>query len=264
MFQTQKVTRQMKKVVKIVALFAALGISCNHYIAFAQFIPEPIYIFELPTAGVLRKGEFSVESNFFKFGGLRLAFNLAPFKNFIFGASFGGTYLIGVSKIQFQKYPGILLKYRLIDEEMSFPAIALGVSTQGFGPFYGNENRFETFSPGVFLVGSKAFKNYLGTFDLHLGFNYSFEPKPRDRTISFYVGLCQTALNFIRLNLEYNANLDEGTNIMLKNKGLLNFSIDFFLRYNIKFGISLKDLLGNLKNTTSPERNLFFQYTGNF
>ncbi|MFN3780762.1 MAG: hypothetical protein ACK4SO_01145, partial [Candidatus Kapaibacteriota bacterium] len=168
------------------------------------------------------------------------------------------------SKIQFQKYPGIFLKYRFIDENPSLPAFALGISTQGFGPYYENDNRFETFSPGVFLVASKALKNYFGIFDLHLGFNFSFEPKPRDRTINFYLGFCQTALNVLRLNLEYNANLDEKTNTVLKNKGMLNFSLDFLLTYNIKFGINLKDLLGNLKNTTSPERNLFFRYTQKF
>ncbi|MFN3780763.1 MAG: hypothetical protein ACK4SO_01150 [Candidatus Kapaibacteriota bacterium] len=78
----------MKKVIKILAIITALGASCNHYVAYTQFIQEPVYISELPTAGVLKKGEFSLESNFFKSGGLRLAFNLAPFENFIFGASF--------------------------------------------------------------------------------------------------------------------------------------------------------------------------------
>lgn len=264
MSQTLKVTKQMKKVSNYSLLLTIICFCCTFTVAYSKSMQEPIYIIELPSAGVLNKGQFSMEANFFKLGGLRLAFNLAPFKNFIFGASFGGTNIIGVSKIQFQKYPGIQLKYRFIDESQRFPAIAFGIATQGYGPYDDNQNRFQTFSPGVFLVASKAFQNYFGLFDIHFGLNYSLDPKPRDRGVNFFFGLCQTAWDFFRLNLEYNANLDEKTYIVLKNKGILNISMNFFLSYNLVFGITFKDLLGNFNNTNSPERNLFIQYTGKF
>lgn len=233
-------------------------------LALASQFQEPTKIVELLSAGVFSKGTYAIESNFFKSNGLRLALDFAPFSNLNIGVSFGGTNIIGSSSITFQELPAVTIKFRFLDEKLNFPALAIGVSTQGFGPYYTGLKRFETFSPGVFLVGSKAFKNIIGIFDVHLGANYSFEPKPSARSVNFYLGMCQTMFDYFRVNIEYNANLDEHTKEIMKSKGLLNFSIDISLAQNVKFGLIFKDLLGNIQNQDKPERNISIGYTGRF
>ncbi|MCX7908832.1 MAG: YjbH domain-containing protein [Ignavibacteria bacterium] len=229
-----------------------------------QSLKEPTKIVELQTAGVNSKGTFSVESWFFKSGGLRIELNFTPFSNFILGVSYGGTNLIGSSNATFQNLPGLLVKFRVVEEKINFPAFAVGISTQGFGPYYLQYHRFETLSPGIFFVGSKAFKNFLGICDLHLGLNYSLELKPKQRAINFYAGVGQKISNFLRFSFEYNSNLDEKSSELMRSKGLLNTSLYVYLSPNVQIGLIFKDLLTNIKSQNSPERNLELIYSGSF
>ncbi|MCX7880539.1 MAG: hypothetical protein N2517_07740 [Ignavibacteria bacterium] len=223
---------------------------------------EPIEIVELQSAGILPKGFFDVQTNLFTSGGVRMSFRLSPLKNINLGLSFGGTNIIGTGKVSFQNLPGVLLKFRPIDEKITFPAISFGFSTQGFGPYNYENKTFETFSEGIFAVASKSFTNFLGYFDTHLGINYSFEPRPKDRKINLFVGISQEMFNILQLNLEYNTTLADTIN--MKGKGLLNFSAAFWLTNNLCVGLILKDLTNNIKQRSNPERNLMLRYIGNF
>ncbi len=225
---------------------------------------EPIEIVELPTAGILPKGTFVIQSNFFSNGGMRIGFLLSPFSNFMLGISYSGTNIIGSGEVIFQHLPGVQIGFRFLDERINFPALSIGLSTQGFGYYKKDVERFQTYSPGFYLVASKGFKNLLGIFDISLGINYSLEPKPSRRGINLYGGFSQFILRYLKLNLEYNSNLDETTNDVMTRKGLLNFSTVFMLNPNVKIGLILKDLLGNLRSSSAIERNIVIQYSGEF
>lgn len=228
---------------------------------------EPLQIVELPTAGIVGRNGFTINSEFFHSGGIRFDFYTSLIKDFLFGFSFSGTKIVGSSKlsdIDFQRFPGIFLKYRLIDEKISFPAIAVGFSSQGFGEYSFDASRFETYSPGLFIIGSKSFKNSLGFFTAHLGMNYSFEPKVKNRALNFYIGLQQEYKDILAINLEYNATLDEVPGEYLTSRGLLNFMFQVYVYSNFTIGLIEKDLLLHFKNRTSSERKIFIQYIDNF
>lgn len=228
---------------------------------------EPLQIVELPTAGIVERNGFAINSEFFHSGGIRFDFYASLINDFIFGSSFSGTKIVGsekLSDIDFQRYPGIFLKYRLFDEKISFPAIAVGFSTQGFGEYSSDASRFETYSPGLFIVGSKSFKNSLGFFTAHLGMNYSLEPKVKNRALNFYIGLQQEYKNLLAINLEYNATRDESSGDYLKSKGLLNFMFQVYIYNNFTIGLIEKDLLLHFKNQSSSERKIFIQYISKF
>ena len=266
MFQPQKdIIRLMKKKVRrrsSTAFFVFLLLF--HFFPENSKSAEPIEIVELPTAGILSKGTYAIQSNFFANGGMRLGFLFAPFTNFMLGISFGGTNIVGSGEATFQKLPAVHLSFRFLDEKTTFPALALGISTQGYGYYDSRLQRFQTYSPGIFFVASKGFKNFLGIVDFHLGMNYSFEPKPSERNVNIYAGVAQSVIDYIQLNLEFNSNLDEKTTEVMQSKGLLNISLVFLVNPNVKIGIILKDLLGNFRNGKPAERNISIQYYGKF
>jgi hypothetical protein len=225
---------------------------------------EPNYIVELQTAGCYEKGTYAIQFNSFTNGGVRFTFGVSPFNNFVLGVSYGGSNIIGTGNTTFQSLPGVILKFRFLDEKISFPALAIGVNTQGYGHYYRDTERFETYSTGVFLVASKSFTNPIGFFDIHFGVNYSFEPKPKERTPNFYFGFSQEVLQLLSLNFEYNATLEEHTNRYLSKKGIFSASLNFLLTKNITAGIIFKDLLVHLQGRTGIERNFVLHYVNYF
>ncbi|MGQ9820100.1 MAG: hypothetical protein ACUVQ1_09305 [Candidatus Kapaibacteriales bacterium] len=228
---------------------------------------EPLQIVELPTAGLVAKSSFAINSEFFHSGGIRFDFFASVVKDLLLGFSFSGINIVGsgkLSDIDFQRFPGVFIKYRLIDERILFPAIAIGLSTQGFGKYSSSARRFETYSPGIFLIGSKSFKNSLGFFTVHLGMNYSLEPAVTNRALNYYIGLEQEYQDILAINLEYNATRDEIPGEYLKSKGLLNFMFQVYVYNNFTVGLIYKDLLLHFRDRPSSERKIFIQYIGNF
>ncbi len=247
----------------------AIIILCSLVVALNSFSQtkarfEPNQIVELPTAGCYEKGTYAIQFNNFANGGVRFSLGVSPFDNFVLGVSYGGTNIIGAGDATFQNLPGVVIKFRFFDEKASFPALTIGVNTQGYGRYSREAERFETYSVGIFLVASKSFTNPVGFFDIHFGLNYSLEPKPRDRSPNFYFGFSQEALQIISLNFEFNATLDERTSQFLSKKGIINASLNFLLTKNIAVGIIFKDLLAHLQGGKGIERNFFLQYVNYF
>ncbi len=218
---------------------------------------ESRFIVEMPTAGVIPKGTFSFDMLLFTKGGMMAELSAAPFENFNMGISYSGTNIIGAGKVKWQGIPGIHLRYRIIDEKKFFPAILIGVLTQGRGEYYKDKERFTTMSPGVFAAMSKNYRWALGTIALHGGVNYSFEPAPKNRAPNVYFGLEHSLGDAAALNLEYNMNIDDSDNNFTKSKGLLNAAI----RLNISAGwtieIQVRDMLANKKGSDG-----FIRYLG--
>ncbi len=224
---------------------------------------EPTNIIELPSAGCLSKYDYQLLFYVFENGGIRTSFELTPFANTLIGISFGGTQIVGSGSPEFQSLPGVNLKFRFIDETRSFPAIAIGFSNQGYGKYISATNRFETFSPGFYLVFSKSFSNPAGFFDIHFGTNYSLEPPKSDRTINFFLGFRQDVKNIMSIVLEFNTNLNDNNKAITNKKGLLNIGFAFHLSKNVQAGVVFKDLLNHLQED-GKRRNLFLTYTSRF
>ena len=52
---------------------------------------EPTMLVDKPTAGLLKRGSYSVSSNFFQRGGVLIGITVGIFEPFTFGISYGGT-----------------------------------------------------------------------------------------------------------------------------------------------------------------------------
>ncbi len=228
----------------------------NPYFAFTQLEKENSCLVELPNAGLYNKGTTTLRTDFFSLGALRFSLNLCPFQNTMVTFS---TLLHDIDNFHL-KYLALYFKYRIVEESVGFPAVAVGLASSNFASKPNRYYPLENWAPGIILVGSKAFSNFIGIFDIHFGLNYSFEIEDSNNSLLIYSGLSQQFFKIARTNLEFSICYDERTTGGLKNKGFLNFSVDFLVSSNMKIGVAYRDLLGNLDLQRGIKRFILIEY----
>jgi hypothetical protein len=229
-----------------------------------EAIYESRYIVDMPNAGVLEKGGFSVYTQAYNNGGILLEFSAAPFTDFNMGLSFSGTNIIGYGGVKWQGLPGVHLRYRIFNETKSIPAFLIGISTQGRGSYSKDDKRFVTPSPGIFLALSKNYKWALGTLSFHGGINYSFEPAIVEKLPNLYAGLEQSLGTSVSFNLEFNSTLNDANKTYMKRKVLLNTSLRWSLAKNVTIELQARDLFQNITMNDNFNRTICLEYINLF
>jgi len=223
---------------------------------------ETLYIVDMPTAGINPPKTISFNSLFMSEGGLLLYLNYSPFKRFNCGISYGGNHVIGSQKMIFQKYPGLQISYRIVDEKLKFPALLIGVNTQGRGTYFKDDNRHTILSPGVYIASSKNFKWAVGYLALHTGINFCFDQNGDKKLPNFYIGVEQSLGKRFAVNAEYNANIDEhNTGYRYPNSiGTLNARLRCSLAERTTIDLAFKDLFGSSSKEKSVQRYIGIDY----
>jgi hypothetical protein len=227
---------------------------------------EPTMLIDKPTAGLLKRGSYSVSSNFFQNGGMLLGISVGIFEPFTFGISYGGTNIIGHEKIDMNPMPGMNAKLRLIGESSVTPALAIGFDSQGKEPYLSADTlkRYTIKSPGVYIVASKNYE-FLGNFSVHGGFNKSMETSDGDKDLNMYVGAEKSIGRDISIMMEYDfAANDNNSNAIGKGNGYLNFGFRWTWGKGIVVGFNLKNITKNQDNVSVGNRTLQIDYIGNF
>jgi hypothetical protein len=244
-------------------LLAANNAKCQSYAGDAASV-EPTMIVDKPTAGLLKRGTYSLTSNFFQQGGVLVGLSVGVFDNFSFGIAYGGTSVIGSDKIRMNPLPGVNVKLRLVDEGSMMPALALGFDSQGKEPYVDSLTRFTIKSAGFFLAGSKNY-NFLGNLSLHGGINLSLERGDGDKDPNFYLGVEKSIGKDISLFAEYDfANNDNNTNALGKGKGYLNLAFRWSWGKGLVVGFDLKNVFKNQDNIQIGNRVLQVDFIGAF
>lgn len=225
---------------------------------------ESRFIVDMPTAGLIHKGSYSVSAIAFPGGGLLAELNASPWVNFNFGISYSATNVIGTGKLTWQNLPGINLRYRALDETARYPALLLGFSNQGRGSYIPSKKRFNTYSPGLYASLSKNFRWALGTIALHGGAGYSFEPPPDTRCPNIYLGIEQSVSTPASINIEYNANFDDRDVTVIERSGLLNAALRLSVIDGLTIELQARDILGNHKNADGFERFFGIEFVRKF
>lgn len=225
---------------------------------------ESRYIVDMPTAGMIPESSFSIYGLAFSHGGILGEMFVSPLKDFLIGVSFGGTGIIGESDMKFQKLPAVHIRYRIIEEKISFPAILIGINTQGRGLYNNSSENFEVFSPGVFLSLSKNFNWLLGDIAFHGGINYTFEAKPEIRTPNFYLGIEQAIGPSLSLNAEFNAAINEHKENYIQEIGIFNSSLRWSLTGGITLEFLIRDIFSNRIDYDTPSRYIGLEYIKSF
>jgi hypothetical protein len=225
---------------------------------------ESRYIVDMPTSGVVPKNDFALYTNFFTGGGLMMELTAAPFNDFNMGLSFSGSNIIGSGDPKWQNYPGIQIRWRMIDETLLFPAISLGVNTQGRGQYNTATKAFQVYSPGVYAAASKNFSWFLGTIAFHCGITYSFEPARKDRVPNLYLGIEQSLGKSASINFEYNFLTNQNMNKSFSDRGLLNAALRWSITDGLTLELQARDLLVHQVSATGFMRSFGVEYIGKF
>ena len=227
---------------------------------------EPIMLIDKPTAGLLKRGSYSVSSNFFQDGGVLVGISVGIFEPFTFGISYGGTDIIGPNKINMNPLPGVNAKLRLVSESAVMPALAIGYDSQGKEPYLNADTlkRYTIKSPGVYIAASKNYE-FLGNFSIHGGLNKSMETNDGDKDLNAYVGAEKSIGRDISIMLEYDFAANDNNNHALgKGNGYLNFGFRWTCAKGLIVGFNLKNIIKNQDNVHVGNRTLQIDYIGNF
>ena len=165
-----------------------------------------------PTAGLVNKGYYAVNVRLFADGGAVGRLHVGVFKRLSVGMSFGGEQFIGTGAVDWYPRVGLAARCRILEEGYTWPALVLGIDTQGIGPY--RAQRYQVKSKGIYLALSKNYISMLGELGIHSGVNLSREDTD-DSGWSAWLGI-DKSLRFMALFAEY----DLGRNNGLQNQGL--------------------------------------------
>lgn len=252
----------MRKYLAVVLLFV-----CCHSLIDAQTTAgdastvEPRQLIDLPTAGVLQRGAFALDVDFFQNGGLGVALSAGALDRLSFGISYGGTGVIGNGSVTMQKLPGVNLKLRLIDESMALPAIALGFDSQGKEAYIDSTERYTIKSRGLYAVASKNYA-FFGNLSLHGGVNLSMERGDGDKDMDVFVGAEKSLGHDISLLGEYDFGFnDNGPRSLGQGKGYFNLGCRWSFGNGFTIGFDLKNIFRNQNNlVTIGNRTMKVEY----
>ena len=225
-------------------------------------------LIDSPTAGILQKGEAEIYAKLYKNDGFILGTKVGLFPRFMFGVYYGAEKIVGNEDPDWHDRVEFNAKFRIIDEDSSFPAIALGYDSQGHGNYYEDAERYDIKSKGFYGVLSKNYL-FLGNLGFHLGVNYSLESKDDDDELNFFAGFDKSigeVLVFIcEYDLAWNDNdkwheqpFDEA--IKGLGYGYLNACLDLHFTESLTLKVSFYDLLENRPDTKGCDRTITFMY----
>jgi hypothetical protein len=221
---------------------------------------EPRALVDFPTAGMIPRGSIALDVDFYRDGGVDLACAVGIFDRLNAGLSYGGSGLIGAGSPVMNAAPGFTIKFRLLEESVYVPALALGFDSQGHDGYIRSLSRYAIKSPGLYAVFSKNYA-VLGFFSLHGGTNYSLERFDGNRNINLFAGIEKTLGPFLSFMIEYNLGAnDTGTHALGNGKGYLNLALRCSLGGGLTLGIHLKDLADNSGNVTVANRTVHIEY----
>ena len=241
-----------------------LLISIVHLVK-AQEYPPPTDLISVPTAGTLMRGSFSMDMRIQDEGGLVLGLSAGITDRFQFGMSFGSPNLIGDENLEWYPRPEAKLKYLIVDENLSMPAFALGLNTQGSGDYVDTLQRYEIKALGLYGAMSKNWKSPLGNIGLHTGLNYSFlETEDGDSDPNLFFGMDVEFNPEFSFLLEYNSALNENgmtaRTMSVSKGGYLNAALRWSFVESLHLELHLNNLLFDDEEVDYFKRELKITY----
>ncbi len=205
---------------------------------------DPVFLIDMPIAGILPATSGAVQTTLYPDGGLLVELTYGLMTNLNVGLSFGGTRLIGSGGITWNNLPGIMARYRVMEESPRTPAVVVGFDTQGRDGWVPGWKQYTIKSPGLFVTVGKNY-NLAGSISFHGGVNYSLERHDEDYEPNLYLGAEKTIGPLLSFLSEYNFAFDNDK----ERKGFWNGSFSVGLRVSTNIGFNADVLLKNLLTT---------------
>ena len=227
---------------------------------------EPTMIIDKPTAGMLHRGSYYVNANFFEQGGVLVGVSVGLIDRFNFGISYGGTDILGMKKPEMNPYPGVNVKLRILEESQAAPAVTVGFDWQGRGSYLDSLKRYVIKSPGFYAVASQNYA-IAGNLSVHGGLNLSTERGDGDKDLNAFVGAEKSLGKDISLLGEYDFGMNDNSANALgrgRGRGYLNLGFRWSWGKGLVLGLDIKDVLKNQGDITVGNRTIQIEYVGNF
>jgi hypothetical protein len=221
-------------------------------------------IVSIPTAGVLSRGEARIHQKIYKNNGLAVGADVGLFENFQFGVAYGVEHLIGDRDPNWHNKIDFHGRYRIINETIGFPAIAVGIDTQGHGHYDKRVKRYEIKSKGAYVVLSKNFA-FMGLMGFDVGTNYTFETNDKNgRKLDAFAGMYKTIGDDLTVFLDYSAGFNDREKGDLHSglgRGYLNSGIQMRFSDNLSMKFLMYDMLQNRRSSSKYfDRALLIDY----
>lgn len=238
------------------ALMSLLSVSAG-----AQQMVQPRRLIDCHTAGLLPRGHFEFETRVYpsrhpsvEGAGITFSIGVGITDRLMFGGGYGADGLVGRASVRGNPLPGLLVKYRVIEETTRMPGIALGYDWQGYGGIEGYGDTTDAYrgyvykSQGFFLSLSK---NYLLFSALQLGFhgaiNYSMEQREAVSWPNGYIGMDLSINEELAFAVEYDLALNhpdpDSDKYANPFKGFLNAGIRWRFAPTFYIEFDAKDIL---------------------
>ena len=219
------------------------------------------WIINTPTAGMLPRGAFDLDLRTFSAGGLQGTLGIGLMNRFSIGLSYGASSVLTDTMPYWNPRLEFQMKLRLLEEGESFPGIAVGYSSQGYGPYDVDKKRFQVKSPGFYLVFSRNLKIYQNPAGIHWGINYSLENKvdsDPDAFLGLNADLGNDMLYLAEYDFAFNDNRTDG--IYGRGRGYLNMGVVWYLTDGLSLELDLKNLLRNRRGASAIDREARLVY----
>jgi hypothetical protein len=221
---------------------------------------ESRHLIDLPTAGITPAGDLAIDVEFFQESGFLTGISIGALDRMMFGISYGGTHVVGGGDVQWNNLPGFQFKLRIAQESVDFPAIAVGINTQGKDPYIEDPGRYTIKSMGAYLVGSKNYECF-GYLAIHAGVNYSFEHADGDKDINLFASAEKTLGPFLSILGEYDlGSNDNSGDAFGKGRGYLNLGARVSVGFGVSLSFAFKDLLHNGLGETAGNRVIQLEF----
>jgi hypothetical protein len=236
----------------------------------------PRLLVDMPTAGTLPRGHFSLGIRLSPHGGGLGYTNIGLSNRFMVGISFGGTNVISDQDANWNPTIEFQLKFRIVDELPYLPAMSVGFSSQGYGIYNEQQKRYAYKARGFYAVASRSFYFYRWTAGWHGGLNLATPEEEvvtatsgdiNDNDLNFFLGFDATFNYNLALLLEYDAALNDdrrANDFAGEGRGYLNCSIKWLFARNLEIELLAKDLLVNRPEAETITREVRLTYIESF
>jgi len=260
-------SQNCRKLAIIGALFIITAVSTRIH---AADITQPYMLIGGHTAGVLPRSYFDLDLRVYAadgYGtGLITGVRVGITDRLMLGVGYGGEGLIGRGgNVRWYRYPGVVVKYRVFDEQYVSPGVTVGFDNQGHGgPAGVGDYGYDGYvykSPGFFLAVSK---NYIMFNTVQIGFhgtvNYSLEEVDNVTWPNALGGIDIGINDELALIFEYNFALDDITGrderrYALPWRGFLNIGLRWAFTENFHLEFDVRDVLENKTRRASTLAN---------
>ncbi|MCK4573933.1 MAG: hypothetical protein KAU36_06160 [candidate division Zixibacteria bacterium] len=268
----------MKKIylyaIAVVLLLAAVSTTAQESERSSLYDVPPRSLVDVPTAGTLPRAHFDIGFRLYPNGGAIGSTDIGLSHRLMLGISFGGNNIISNTDPDWNPRIEFNIKFRVIDELELFPAITTGFSSQGFGAWSVEFDRYTFKSRGFYAVASRSFYFYNWVSGWHLGMNHSLENDVDDeKDINFFAGVDATFNYNLALLLEYDVALNDDRSSLPdgrsnsfggKGRGYLNLAVKWLFTENLEIEALMKDLLINRRESDTFTREIRLTYIDKF